>query len=105
MDWSRRQFFGAAGLLTLSQAALLKAQSQRESADLVLFNSKIFTVDDAFSIRQAIAIEEVSAAAPLYLRSQGRLTLRAIGISILALLAMGAALLGSLYPVPAREQI
>ena len=43
----------------------------------------------------------VSAAAPLYLRSQGRLTPRAIGISILAVLAMGAALLGSLYPVPA----
>jgi hypothetical protein len=43
----------------------------------------------------------VSAAAPLYLRSQGRLTPRAIGISILAILAMGAALLGSLYPVPA----
>jgi amino acid transporter len=43
----------------------------------------------------------VSAAAPLYLRSQGRLTPRAIGISALAVLAMGAALLGSLYPVPA----
>jgi amino acid transporter len=42
----------------------------------------------------------VSAAAPLYLRSQGRLTPRAIGISCLAVLAMGAALLGSLYPVP-----
>jgi amino acid transporter len=43
----------------------------------------------------------VSAAAPLYLRAQGRLTPQAIGISILAVLAMGAALLGSLYPVPA----
>ncbi|HUE22719.1 MAG TPA: APC family permease [Bryobacteraceae bacterium] len=43
----------------------------------------------------------VSAAAPLYLRAQGRLTPRAIGISILAVLAMGAAMLGSLYPVPA----
>jgi amino acid transporter len=43
----------------------------------------------------------VSAAAPLYLRAQGRLTPRALGISILAVLAMGAALLGSLYPVPA----
>jgi amino acid transporter len=42
----------------------------------------------------------VSAAAPLYLRSQGRLTTGAIGISILAVLAMAAALLGSLYPVP-----
>jgi amino acid transporter len=42
----------------------------------------------------------VSAAAPLYLRAQGRLTRQAIGISILAVLAMGAALLGSVYPVP-----
>jgi amino acid transporter len=43
----------------------------------------------------------VSAAAPLYLRSQGKLTPQAIGIAVLALLAMGTALLGSLYPVPA----
>src|SRR6202167_1163264 len=43
----------------------------------------------------------VSAAAPLYLRSQGLLTPQALGISVLAILAMGAALLGSIYPVPA----
>jgi hypothetical protein len=43
----------------------------------------------------------VSAAAPFYLRSLGRLTRQAIGISVLAVLAMGAALLGNLYPVPA----
>jgi amino acid transporter len=43
----------------------------------------------------------VSAAAPLFLRSLGCLTAQAIGISVLAILAMGAALLGSLYPVPA----
>lgn len=42
----------------------------------------------------------VSAAAPLYLRSLGRLTPRDIGISVLAILAMAAALLGNLYPVP-----
>jgi amino acid transporter len=42
----------------------------------------------------------VSAAAPLYLRSLGRLTPQAIGISALAIFAMGAALLGNLYPVP-----
>jgi amino acid transporter len=42
----------------------------------------------------------VSAAAPLYLRSQGRLTPQALGISALAILAMSAALLGNLYPVP-----
>ena len=43
----------------------------------------------------------VSTAAPLFLRSQGRLTRRAVAFSVLAVLAMGAALLGSLYPVPA----
>jgi amino acid transporter len=43
----------------------------------------------------------VSAAAPLFLRSLGCLTAQAIGISILAIFAMGAALLGNLYPVPA----
>jgi len=43
----------------------------------------------------------VSVAAPRYLRSKGRLTPSAITISILAVVAMGAALLGSLYPVPA----
>jgi predicted amidohydrolase YtcJ len=54
MDWLRRQFLAAAGALAVSQA--LKAQ--REPADLVLFNGKIVTVDDAFSIRQAIAIKD-----------------------------------------------
>jgi amino acid transporter len=43
----------------------------------------------------------VSAAAPIYLRSRNRLTPQATGISVLAVVAMGAALLGSLYPVPA----
>ena len=42
----------------------------------------------------------VSAAAPIYLRSLGRLTPQAIGISVLAILAMCAALLGNLYPIP-----
>jgi amino acid transporter len=43
----------------------------------------------------------VSVAAPLYLRSRGCLTPQAIVISALAIFAMGLALLGSLYPVPA----
>ncbi len=43
----------------------------------------------------------VSAAAPLFLRSRGCLTPQAVCISVLAILAMGAALLGNLYPVPA----
>src|SRR3984957_19635025 len=42
----------------------------------------------------------VSAAAPIYLRSLGRLTPKAIVISVLAILAMCASLLGNLYPVP-----
>ncbi len=42
----------------------------------------------------------VCAAAPLYLRSQGLLTPQALGISVLAIVAMTAALLGNLYPVP-----
>jgi predicted amidohydrolase YtcJ len=54
MDWSRRHFLGAAGALTLSQVA----SAQREAADLLLFNGKIVTVDDAFSIREAIAIKD-----------------------------------------------
>ena len=36
----------------------------------------------------------------IFLRSRGCLTPQAIGISVLAILAMGAALLGNLYPVP-----
>ena len=42
----------------------------------------------------------VCAAAPLYLRSQGRLTAGAMVIAVVAIGAMGAALLGSLYPIP-----
>jgi amino acid transporter len=42
----------------------------------------------------------VSAAAPIYLRSRGRLTPQALAISILAIAAMVAALLGNIYPVP-----
>ncbi len=42
----------------------------------------------------------VCAAAPMYLRSLGGLTPQAVGISVLAILAMCAALLGNLYPVP-----
>jgi amino acid transporter len=42
----------------------------------------------------------VSVAAPLYLRSVGRLTAGAVAVSILAILAMCVALLGNLYPVP-----
>jgi amino acid transporter len=42
----------------------------------------------------------VSAAAPLYLRSQRRLTPYALAISSLAIAAMGIALVANLYPAP-----
>jgi len=53
MDWSRRQFLGT-GAFLLGQAAL----DAQETADLILFNGRILTVDDAFSIRQAIVIRD-----------------------------------------------
>ncbi len=58
MDWSRRGFLGAASALSLSRSVLLQAQPRGEAAELVLFNGKIVTVDDAFSIREAIAIRD-----------------------------------------------
>jgi amino acid transporter len=42
----------------------------------------------------------VSFAAPIYLHARGRLTPQALCISVLAIAAMGVALLGNLYPVP-----
>jgi hypothetical protein len=53
---NRRQFLGAAGAVSLGVASRLHAQGG--SADLVLFNGKIVTVDDAFSIREAIVIKD-----------------------------------------------
>ncbi|WP_180539981.1 amidohydrolase [Nevskia soli] len=58
MDWSRRHFLQAAGALTVSHGRLLRAQKQGEAADLLLFNGKVVTVNDAFSIREAIAIRQ-----------------------------------------------
>jgi len=56
MEFSRRQFLGAASAASLGIASRLQAQGN--TADLVLFNGKIVTVDDAFSIRQAIVIKD-----------------------------------------------
>jgi len=56
MGFSRREFLNAAGAASVIGLANLQAQSP--SADLVLFNGKIVTVDDAFSIRQAIVIKD-----------------------------------------------
>ncbi len=62
MDWSRRQFL--AGASAASLLASTRLQAQGASADLVLYNGKIVTVDDAFSIRQAIVIKELAALWP-----------------------------------------
>ena len=56
MQVTRRGFVGAVGAASLSGLPLLQAQNN--TADLVLFNGKIVTVDDAFSIRQAIVIKD-----------------------------------------------
>ena len=56
MTVSRRDFIGAAGAASLSGLALLQAQST--SADLILYNGKIVTVDDAFTIREAIVVKD-----------------------------------------------
>ena len=56
MTLSRREFLGAAGILSSGSMWSLHAQGQ--PADLVLFNGRIVTVDDAFSIREAIVIKD-----------------------------------------------
>ena len=60
MTISRREFLGAAGIVSVGGVCL---QAQAPSADLVLFNGKIATFDDAFSIREAIAIKDGRIAA------------------------------------------
>ncbi len=56
MALSRREFITAAGVASLRGLARIEAQST--AADLVLFNGKIVTVDDAFSIREAIVLKD-----------------------------------------------
>ncbi len=56
MTFTRRDFFGAAGIV--SAGSMWSLYGQAPAADLVLFNGKIVTVDDAFSIREAIVIKE-----------------------------------------------
>jgi len=56
MALSRRSFLEVVGVTSLSGLPLLEAQGA--TADLVLFNGKIVTVDDAFSIREAIVIKD-----------------------------------------------
>lgn len=60
MAFSRREFIGSvtgvAGAASLGGLTLLQAQGA--VADLILFNGKIVTVDDAFSIREAIVVKD-----------------------------------------------
>ena len=49
-------FLGAVGIVSAGGVSSLHGQAG--SADLVLFNGKIVTVDDAFSIREAIVIKD-----------------------------------------------
>jgi predicted amidohydrolase YtcJ len=58
MDLSRRRFLGAVGAASLAGSSSIEAQAQKEPVDLLLYNGKIVTVDDAFSIRTAIAIKD-----------------------------------------------
>ena len=55
MEFSRRGFIGTVAAASLGSVSGLRAQT---AADLVLFNGKIVTVDDAFSIHQAIVIKD-----------------------------------------------
>jgi predicted amidohydrolase YtcJ len=61
MEFSRRKFLGAVGAASISGVSRLQAQNG--AADLLLFNGKIVTVDDAFSIHQAIVIKDGRIAA------------------------------------------
>ena len=55
MTLSRRQFLAVAAASAAGQSGLY---AQTETADLVLYNGKIITVDDAFSIREAIVVKD-----------------------------------------------
>src|ERR1700676_5163510 len=57
MDLSRRRFLEAVGAASLAGTSV-DAQTQKEPADLVLYNGKIVTVDDAFAVRNAIAVKD-----------------------------------------------
>jgi predicted amidohydrolase YtcJ len=56
MSYSRREFLGTVGGAALAGASDLLAQGQ--SADLLLYNGKIVTVDSSFSIHQAIVVKD-----------------------------------------------
>jgi len=55
MSFSRREFLGTVGAVSLGT---LTAEAQEQTADLVLFNGKVVTVDSQFSIHQAIVVKD-----------------------------------------------
>jgi predicted amidohydrolase YtcJ len=61
MPFTRREFIGAIGGVSVAGGSRLEAQA--EAADLMLFNGKIVTVDDVFSIHQAMVIKDGRIAA------------------------------------------
>lgn len=61
MTLSRREF--VAGLGGALAGSITGLRAQGASGDLILYNGKIVTVDDAFSIRQAIVIKDGRVAA------------------------------------------
>jgi predicted amidohydrolase YtcJ len=61
MELSRRGFLSVVSMASLGSVSSLEAQA--EPADLVLYNGKIVTVDDAFSIRETIVIKDGRIAA------------------------------------------
>ncbi len=61
MTLSRRNFLGAVGAASIGGLTNLDAQTT--AADFLLYNGKIVTVDDAFSIREAIVIKDGRIAA------------------------------------------
>jgi predicted amidohydrolase YtcJ len=61
MTLSRREFVAGLGAALAGSVTGLRAQAA--SADLILYNGKIVTVDDAFSIREAIVIKDGRIAA------------------------------------------
>jgi len=59
MSFSRRDFLGAVGVGAASLGrGQVQGQARAQAADLVLYNGKVVTVDQAFSIRQAIAVKD-----------------------------------------------
>src|ERR1700681_2271296 len=63
MDLSRRGYLGAVGVASLASSSTIEAQTQKEPADLVLYNGKIVTGDHGFSLRNAIAGKEARVVA------------------------------------------